>query len=73
MHLVPVQKHRAPTQQIAFKPTVFFLKPLNLNSLRRNRKKSASQLSDILFGGDGELSPSWVNAHFSGLWIRPSV
>lgn len=23
MHLVPVQKHRAPTEQIAFKPTVF--------------------------------------------------
>lgn len=36
-------------------------------------KKSASWLSDILFGGDGELSPSWVNAHFSGLWIRPNV
>lgn len=35
MQLVPVQKHRAPTQQIAFKPTVFSLKPLKLTAEKK--------------------------------------
>lgn len=39
MHLVPVQKHRAPSQQIAFKPTVVSLEPLKLNSLEEEIEK----------------------------------
>lgn len=32
MHLIPVQKHREPTEQIAFKPIVFSLEPLKLTA-----------------------------------------
>lgn len=39
MHLVPVQKHRAPTQQLAFKPTVFSLEPLKLTTLKKKWEK----------------------------------
>lgn len=34
-------------------------------------KKSASQQSDILFGGDGEPSPRWVNTHSVGSGSDP--
>lgn len=57
MHLVPVQKHRAPTQQLAFKPTVFFLEPLKLTALKKKWEKNQlpSRVTFFLVGMGSSL------------------